>query len=156
MLKVRTVDDYHYIGQSGCTSVPGIDDKRDYDTMRSAMHVVGMSPEEQMQVLTIVAAALQTEADSTAAEVVVEALALQRLPKLPALRTRRGGRRGRRRCSPTPRSRWWRRSRRRPSWPRWTRRCAVGSRNSFRWRTATTPDSWRRPSARSRGARDEG
>eukprot|EP00301_Raphidiophrys_heterophryoidea_P005017 c12143_g1_i1.p1 GENE.c12143_g1_i1~~c12143_g1_i1.p1 ORF type:complete len:1493 (+),score=327.31 c12143_g1_i1:156-4634(+) len=57
-LKLENVESYHYLNQSGCTAVPGIDDVADYNAMRKAMQVIGMTEDEQFTVLKMVAGIL--------------------------------------------------------------------------------------------------
>ena len=49
---------YRLLNTSGCVGVPGIDDLRDYKATRSAMSVVGMTPDEQAEAMRMVAAVL--------------------------------------------------------------------------------------------------
>eukprot|EP00054_Salpingoeca_dolichothecata_P025400 m.177618 g.177618 ORF g.177618 m.177618 type:complete len:1031 (-) comp25343_c1_seq7:140-3232(-) len=49
---------YHYLNQSGCDTVAGIDDIQEFQDTMHAMDVMGISPEDQWEVLKIVAGVL--------------------------------------------------------------------------------------------------
>lgn len=51
-------DKLHYIGQSGCVAVDGIDDKADYEEVVQAFEVLGFSQEERMNLEQVLAAVL--------------------------------------------------------------------------------------------------
>nr|XP_011462402.1 PREDICTED: myosin-8 isoform X2 [Fragaria vesca subsp. vesca] len=65
---------FHYLNQSNCYKLDGVDDSKEYLTTRKAMDVVGISPDEQDAIFRVVAAVLHlgniefakgTEADSS-------------------------------------------------------------------------------------------
>ncbi|MBA0796845.1 hypothetical protein Gohar_007578, partial [Gossypium harknessii] len=49
---------FHYLNQSNCYGLDGIDDSKEYTATRRAMDVVGISPEEQDAIFSVVAAIL--------------------------------------------------------------------------------------------------
>ncbi|PPR95106.1 hypothetical protein GOBAR_AA25555 [Gossypium barbadense] len=49
---------FHYLNQSNCYELDGIDDSKEYTATRRAMDVVGISPEEQDAIFCVVAAIL--------------------------------------------------------------------------------------------------
>ncbi|KAG4188866.1 hypothetical protein ERO13_A08G192400v2 [Gossypium hirsutum] len=49
---------FHYLNQSNCYELDGIDDSKEYTATRRAMEVVGISPEEQDAIFCVVAAIL--------------------------------------------------------------------------------------------------
>ncbi|KAL8479758.1 hypothetical protein ACS0TY_026623 [Phlomoides rotata] len=49
---------YHYLNQSNCYELDGVDDSKEYLTTRRAMDVVGISPDEQDGIFRVVAAIL--------------------------------------------------------------------------------------------------
>ncbi|CAL0310411.1 unnamed protein product [Lupinus luteus] len=49
---------FHYLNQSNCYELEGIDESKEYSATRSAMDVVGISPEEQDAIFRVVAAIL--------------------------------------------------------------------------------------------------
>jgi len=57
-LSLYSASDYYYVNQGQAIQVDGIDDRQDYEEVRNAMNVVGMSEEEQANLLYIVAAVL--------------------------------------------------------------------------------------------------
>lgn len=56
--KLGEVDEYKYLQQSGCTSIPGVDDDEEFNETRKSMSVIGLTDEEQDSVLATVAAVL--------------------------------------------------------------------------------------------------
>lgn len=42
---------FHYLNQSNCYKLDGVDDSKEYLTTRKAMDVVGISPDEQVHQL---------------------------------------------------------------------------------------------------------
>ncbi|KAF7152397.1 hypothetical protein RHSIM_Rhsim01G0259100 [Rhododendron simsii] len=56
--KMANPRSFHYLNQTNCYELDGIDDAKDYIATRSAMDVVGMSPEEQDGIFRVVAAIL--------------------------------------------------------------------------------------------------
>eukprot|EP00043_Microstomoeca_roanoka_P013204 m.129196 g.129196 ORF g.129196 m.129196 type:complete len:1070 (+) comp15693_c0_seq1:90-3299(+) len=57
-LGISSPDYYNYLNQSGCDSVPGIDDIADFNETMKAMKVMDLSDEHQWEVLKVVAAIL--------------------------------------------------------------------------------------------------
>jgi myosin heavy subunit len=53
-----TASDFHYTKQSKCHEVPEIDDVRDYKHVRSALDAAGVSKDNQLVLLGLVAALL--------------------------------------------------------------------------------------------------
>jgi myosin-1 len=51
---------FHYLNQSGCFEVEGVDDAKDFQDVRKAMGIIGLTPAEQDDVLTLVAGILHT------------------------------------------------------------------------------------------------
>eukprot|EP00003_Mantamonas_plastica_P033766 TRINITY_DN989_c1_g1_i3.p1 TRINITY_DN989_c1_g1~~TRINITY_DN989_c1_g1_i3.p1 ORF type:complete len:1045 (-),score=440.19 TRINITY_DN989_c1_g1_i3:1406-4540(-) len=51
-------ENYYYLAQSGCDTVPGIDDVKEFADTRRAMEVCGVSPEYQYYILRTLAAIL--------------------------------------------------------------------------------------------------
>ncbi|KAK9931325.1 hypothetical protein M0R45_018603 [Rubus argutus] len=49
---------FHYLNQSNCYKLDGVDDSKEYLTTRKAMDVVGISPDEQDAIFRVVAAIL--------------------------------------------------------------------------------------------------
>lgn len=49
--KLGNLKEYHYLNQSSCYALDGIDDSEEYAATRRAMDVVGISDEEQVGVL---------------------------------------------------------------------------------------------------------
>ncbi|XP_019455075.1 PREDICTED: myosin-6-like [Lupinus angustifolius] len=49
---------FHYLNQSNCYELEGVDESKEYSATRSAMDVVGISPEEQDAIFRVVAAIL--------------------------------------------------------------------------------------------------
>lgn len=56
--KMANPRSFHYLNQTNCYELDGIDDAKDYIATRSAMDVVGISPEEQDGIFRVVAAIL--------------------------------------------------------------------------------------------------
>ncbi|ELR11773.1 myosin IF, putative [Acanthamoeba castellanii str. Neff] len=50
--------DYHYLNQSGCFTVSGVDDSSEFRATRTAMNVIGLGAEEQKSVFRLVSAVL--------------------------------------------------------------------------------------------------
>lgn len=46
-------DQYHYLKQSGCYTVDGVDDKREFEDVVKAMNVIGLSAQERIHLLFI-------------------------------------------------------------------------------------------------------
>lgn len=46
--KLGNPKDFHYLNQSNCHALDGIDDAKEYIATRKAMEVVGISSEEQV------------------------------------------------------------------------------------------------------------
>ena len=57
-LKLLDLDDFFYLNQTKVKQVPGINDEKEWDELVSAMKVLGMSQEEQDQVMQMTAAVL--------------------------------------------------------------------------------------------------
>jgi myosin-5 len=53
-----TAADFHYTNQSDCRDVADIDDKSDYEHLRKALACAGVSKEDQLSLLGVVAALL--------------------------------------------------------------------------------------------------
>lgn len=49
---------FHYLSQSGCTTVEGVDDRADFDVVRQSMRTVGISDQEQYEIFRILAGIL--------------------------------------------------------------------------------------------------
>ena len=45
---------FHYLNQSNCYELDGIDDSKEYIATRRAMDIVGISSEEQVQLLEVI------------------------------------------------------------------------------------------------------
>ncbi len=50
-------EDYGYLSQSGITYIENVSDEKDFEDMRAAMDVLGISKPEQMNVFQIIAGA---------------------------------------------------------------------------------------------------
>lgn len=57
-LKLKEADDYHYLNQSGVTTVENINDEKDYEQLMDAMAVLNMTKDEQDNILQLVSAIL--------------------------------------------------------------------------------------------------
>ncbi|KAI1891615.1 hypothetical protein AGOR_G00145610 [Albula goreensis] len=57
-LGIMTPDYYYYLNQSGTYKVDGTNDSKDFQETMEAMHIIGISPDHQTQVLQIVAGIL--------------------------------------------------------------------------------------------------
>lgn len=57
---VQNPEQYVYTSRAGCTSVEGIDDKKDFQATLAAMRVIGLSQEEQDEIFRVLAAILWT------------------------------------------------------------------------------------------------
>ncbi len=57
-MKLGTADDFHYTNQSYCTEVKGVSDAKEFERVRVAMKIVGLSNAEQDVVYRILAALL--------------------------------------------------------------------------------------------------
>lgn len=51
-------EDFDFINGSGCTTVPSIDDKKEYEHTIKAMEIMGFTPEERESILSVVAGVL--------------------------------------------------------------------------------------------------
>lgn len=58
MYALSTPDYFHYLNQSQCFQVDGVDDAADYQEVRGAMDVIGITKQEQEDIFRIVAAVL--------------------------------------------------------------------------------------------------
>ncbi|KAL1548316.1 myosin-8-like [Salvia divinorum] len=56
--KLGNPRDFHYLNQSNCYELDGVDDSKEYLITRRAMDIVGISPEEQDGIFRVVAAIL--------------------------------------------------------------------------------------------------
>eukprot|EP00041_Stephanoeca_diplocostata_P026295 m.705816 g.705816 ORF g.705816 m.705816 type:complete len:1074 (+) comp22930_c0_seq1:209-3430(+) len=57
-LGITTTDYFHYLNQSGCVAVDGLDDVKEFNDTMNAMSVMNLSPDHINAVLTVVAAVL--------------------------------------------------------------------------------------------------
>eukprot|EP01087_Luapelamoeba_hula_P014225 TRINITY_DN4133_c0_g1_i1.p1 TRINITY_DN4133_c0_g1~~TRINITY_DN4133_c0_g1_i1.p1 ORF type:complete len:1005 (-),score=195.32 TRINITY_DN4133_c0_g1_i1:88-3102(-) len=57
-LRLGKPQDYFYLNQSNCYEVRGVDDKRDFGQLKTAMTVIGLAGEEQHEMFRILAAIL--------------------------------------------------------------------------------------------------
>ena len=55
---LKSVNEFHYLNQSGCVIADGIDDQREWKDMMEAFDALHFSPEEKKQILSIVAGIL--------------------------------------------------------------------------------------------------
>jgi len=58
VLRLKDAEEFHYLNQSGVTTVDGINDEKDYEEMAQAMDVLNMSEEEKRVAHVVVAAVL--------------------------------------------------------------------------------------------------
>lgn len=58
MFALSTPDYFHYLNVSGCYTVEGVDDAEDYKEVRNAMNVIGLSKQEQDDILRTCASVL--------------------------------------------------------------------------------------------------
>lgn len=57
-LNLRSVDEYNYLRQSNCFSIPGVDDAEQFHIVKEALDVVHISKEDQESVFAMLAAVL--------------------------------------------------------------------------------------------------
>eukprot|EP00013_Stygamoeba_regulata_P023768 CAMPEP_0177647334 /NCGR_PEP_ID=MMETSP0447-20121125/10243_1 /TAXON_ID=0 /ORGANISM="Stygamoeba regulata, Strain BSH-02190019" /LENGTH=1221 /DNA_ID=CAMNT_0019149909 /DNA_START=85 /DNA_END=3750 /DNA_ORIENTATION=- len=55
---LEDLETYHYLRQSGCTSIDGVDDAKDYHHLREAMSTVGITSEQQESIFKTLAGLL--------------------------------------------------------------------------------------------------
>ena len=113
MFGLQGPEAYAYTADSGCLEVPGIDDRADFAAAQEAMRIIGISPEDQLSILRMLAAILWlgnvnfVENDAGEAQIAntdvpafvaylleVDTNAVQRALTMRIMETQRGGRRG--------------------------------------------------------------